>query len=51
MSDEWWDEPCTRASGEVVCEVCGRAYWRHPQVAKEECPTLVRACDGRLLKL
>jgi hypothetical protein len=47
----WEDEEAFRASGEVICEVCRLAYWKHPQVAKEEVPTLVRACDGRLLKL
>lgn len=48
---KWWEEPAIRASGEVICEVCGKPYWRHEQVAKAEVPTLVRACDGRLLKL
>lgn len=48
---DWWDEPCIRTSGEVVCKICDRPHWRHEQVAKVECPTLVRACDGRLLKL
>lgn len=48
---EWPEEPCVRSSGEGVCETCSLPYWRHPQVAKNEVPTLVRACDGRLLKL
>lgn len=47
---DWWDEECVRASGEVICEECGKPYWKHAQVTKEV-PTLVRACDGRLLKL
>lgn len=47
----WWEEECFRAGGEAVCESCALPYWKHPQVAKEEAPTLVRACDGRLLKL
>lgn len=49
--ENWWDEECIRAGGEVICEICRRPYWRHRQVAKKEVPTLVRACDGRLLKL
>jgi hypothetical protein len=49
--DDWREEECFRASGEVICDVCGKEYWKHPQVAKAEVPTLVRACDGRLLKL
>lgn len=48
---DWWEEESFRASGEVICEECGKEYWRHPQVAKAEVPTLVRACDGKLLKL
>lgn len=48
---DWSDEECFRVSGEVECEECGEKYWRHPQVAKKEAPSLVRACDGRLLKL
>jgi hypothetical protein len=48
---EWWEEECFRAGGEVICDICGKKYWKHPQPAKEEVPTLVRACDGRLLKL
>lgn len=38
-----------RASGEVVCEICGCKYWEHPTVHGFE--WLHRACDGRLLKL
>lgn len=48
---DWTDQEAFRASGAVICEVCGREYWKHAQVAKAEVPTLVRACDGRLLKL
>jgi hypothetical protein len=47
----WWEEECVRVSGDLFCTECGEQYWRHPQVAKKEAPTLVRACDGRLLKL
>ena len=47
----WWDEGAFRASGEVICIECGKEYWKHPQVAKDEVPTLVRGCDGKLLKL
>lgn len=48
---DWREEECIRASGEVICTECGLPYWKHKQVAKDEVPTLVRACDGRLLKL
>lgn len=47
----WWEEECFRASGNAICPVCGLVYRKHPQVAKEECPTLVRSCSGELLKL
>lgn len=47
----WREEECFRTSGEVLCPLCRQPYWRHRQVAKEDAPTLVRACDGRLLKL
>lgn len=49
--ESWRDETVTRASGEVICSICSLPYWKHPQPAKDEVPTLVRACDGRLLKL
>lgn len=48
--DGWADEECHRVSGEVECTMCTRPYWKHRQVTPEV-PTLVRACDGRLLKL
>lgn len=38
-----------RASGLVLCEVCGVCYFDHPPVVGFE--WLRRACDGRLLKL
>lgn len=47
---DWWDEECIRVSGEMICPECGKPYWRHESVAKEA-PTLIRACDGRLLKI
>lgn len=47
---DWLDEVCIRASGEAICPICDRPYWRHERVTKEV-PTLARACDGRLLKL
>lgn len=49
--ESWRDEECFRASGEVICDICEKPYWKHTQVAKRDCPTLVRVCDGRLLKL
>lgn len=50
-ADRVLEETCIRTSGEALCPECGQEYWRHPQPAKELVPTLVRACDGRLLKL
>lgn len=47
---DWWDEECIRVSGEMICPVCDKPWWRHESVAKEA-PTLIRACDGRLLKI
>jgi hypothetical protein len=47
---EWWEEECFRVSGEVECSECGHPYWKHPMVTSEA-PSLVRACDGRMLKL
>lgn len=47
---EWWDEECIRVSGEMICPLCNKPYWKHESVDKEA-PTLVRACDGRLLKI
>lgn len=47
---DWLNEECIRASGEAECPECGEKYWKHKRVAREV-PTLVRACDGRLLKL
>jgi hypothetical protein len=49
--EDWWEEECVRVSGNIICKVCDKPYWKHPYVAKKEAPTLVRACDGRLLKL
>ncbi len=46
----WWNQECVRVSGNILCDVCNRPYWRHPSVTSEA-PSLVRACDGRLLKL
>jgi hypothetical protein len=49
-TEGWQDEECIRLSGEQECEICLLPFWKHPRVAKDA-PTLVRACDGRLLKL
>lgn len=38
-----------RASGMVLCETCGVCYFDHAPVTGFS--WLVRACDGRLLKL
>lgn len=38
-----------RTSGDMVCEVCGKPYWKH--VLHPEWPWLHVCCDGKLLKL
>lgn len=45
-----------RAHGDMVCEECGLAYWRHPPCplfidSTTNSPYLHRLCDGRLVKL
>ena len=47
----WWAEACFRTSGDMTCPECGQTWYKHPQPAKEECPSLVRGCDGKLRKL
>ncbi len=39
-----------RASGEAICEDCGREFKRHPH-PMEECPTQVILCGARTAKL
>ena len=44
----------TRASGDCVCEVCGKEYWRHEmatEIVGSDGPFLNRLCNGRLVKL
>ena len=62
MSDDfigplpWWEIDCVRVSSELLCDVCGRPWWRHPSVSREAA-TLIVPCiggspwDGRLLKI
>ena len=45
-----------RVSGEVVCEICGEPYWRHPDEPRmlsgiDGKPYLKRLCNGWLGKL
>ena len=44
-----------RASGDCVCDTCGREYRRHPrephEAGPEHEPYLERLCDGSLVKL
>ena len=65
----WWRasnarpiEPIIRASGDCVCEVCGKLYRKHPYATEPENlgntgdglglqPYLHRLCDGTLVKL
>ena len=42
-------EPFYRASGDCVCLVCGREFWRHPADKKHEFLNVL--CDGKRLKL
>lgn len=39
----------TRASGECLCPICAKEYWRHPSVVG--CLWLHRICTGWLVKL
>jgi len=45
----------TRASGQCICSICGREYWRHPHDFRWldwiEVPYLRKLCDGTLVKL
>jgi hypothetical protein len=68
-SEEYWkmqNEPITeeedarmlaayRTSGEMICEKCGKTYYRHPDWAPsaKTCgyPWLVEICNGDLVKL
>jgi len=49
------DSESVRVSGNVVCEVCGSEYWRHPLITSiltsDEQPFLHLGCDGKFLKL
>jgi hypothetical protein len=38
-----------RCGGDVVCEQCGKVYYRHPQAASA--PFLTVLCDGSVCKL
>jgi len=47
-----------RAGGNVICETCGKEYWRHPycrgyvtMLTGEPMYYIHVACDGRHLKL
>jgi hypothetical protein len=44
-----------RASGECVCEDCGKKFYDHPDylecLGKDDVPFLKVLCDGRLVKL
>ena len=47
MEDECPDY--IRAGGDVVCEICGKAYYDHPQ--HNDFPFLNVLCDGVVVKL
>lgn len=44
----------TRASGTLLCPVCGKEYWRHPHEMKwldwMGAGYLRKLCDGKLVK-
>jgi hypothetical protein len=46
-----------RASGDCVCEICGKDYYHHPEADEPQylsydgTPFLHRLCDGTLVKL
>jgi hypothetical protein len=40
-----------RAGGGVVCEVCGKAYHRHPNLPGPKLAFLTLLCGGRVVKL
>lgn len=44
-----WTEEAIRVDGRTKCEICGLTYKNHKSVTKHV-PTLVRGCDGKLLK-
>ncbi len=51
-----FDEPWfNRASGDVLCEKCGKKYYDHPPYMKalswDGHPVLNQLCDGSLVKL
>jgi len=50
-------EEFIRASGDCICEICGKKYYDHPleknkeYLDYEDRPFLRRLCDGTLVKL
>lgn len=47
-------EHCRRASGDLICDVCGKPYWKHPHSEHRDWngePWLNRICSGDLVKL
>ena len=43
-----------RASGNCICEVCGKTYYKHPFTDHRDWnddPYMNRLCDGRIVKL
>lgn len=44
-----------RASGDCICSICGKEYWKHKlsmeYLGYNDEPYLNRLCDGRLVKL
>lgn len=44
-----------RSSGELICEICGKTYYKHPLAEDirgwQDQPFLNRLCNGKLVKL
>ncbi len=56
LSEADLDARFVRASGDVVCAICGRPYWRHPLEPRllsglDNQPWLHQICDGSLAHL
>lgn len=49
VEDQINDKGCDRASGDVVCELCGLPYYDHPTVQDHE--YLNVTCDWKVVKL
>lgn len=51
LSDEEAHDRMYRVSGDCVCKVCGKTYWKHPDEVRLTWIHLKRLCNGWLGKL